>query len=107
MQFTHTHTQRETKQTELHCKQRVTQRVESERARRERMVPTALLAVTVAMPKAKANCIFEAYINIFAALLCSALAARAPDALAQIKRERERAPWQESKSVTDRQCERV
>lgn len=73
------------------------------------MVPTALLAVTVAMPKAKANCIFEAYINIFAAaaLLCSALAARAPDALAQIKRERERAPLQESKSVTDRQCARV
>lgn len=35
------------------------------------MGPTALLAVTVAMPKAKANCIFEAYINIFAALLCS------------------------------------
>lgn len=60
---------------------------------------TALLAVTVAMPKAKANCIFEAYINIF--VHC---AARAPDALTQIKRDREqRQTERAAERATDRQ----
>jgi len=55
MQFTHTHTDEH--------------RHTNKAVGGGRSTLAALLAVTVAMPKAKANCIFEAYINIFQ--LCS------------------------------------